>query len=561
MSSSESSSSRQTALKKWDAQFDQLVLTVQSYGSSSQGIQQICDSSSPGTSSTSRDAETSSIESALAHFDKRLDAMLAVEDRLYATRLAFQALRNRSLILVPINRLPPELLSYIFVLCYSSEKAAAELEGEEGDQQHDDEDDSDEEEGEDESPSCIEAILSVCRHWRDTAINTSALWTSIRFAPEVPPELPKLLLKRSKNSAIEVELDFSEEDGDEVMDTLQSTFAAIKDHIPRCAVLDVMTADGSIMNTVLARLVEAEPLPPLRSLTLIQEDGEGELVISSSWTDAPERSHAFFRRIERLHLQGLHFFWNSPIYHDLVSLTLKEICDDYQPSLLEIIAILESCPRLETLCLNFEMSLEDDDDDGDKSDDLKTFQRNPIILKHLRNLKIKWLSPWFMTSILSRIAAPALSFLSIATGEDDSAEHQEPFQIALAKFLVRQTPGVDNPLCTITRFHLQEVPFLPAGIAGLFKLMPFLVHIRAMGCNVDALVLSTIQSENTYISTLYLENFSTLPAKALIELAKRKADAERPIKRLVVRGYELEGDGDSPKAELSKLVNELIWEI
>lgn len=196
--------------------------------------QQICAPSSPGISSVSRDTKTLSIEDALAHFDKQLDAMLSVENRLRATRFAFQALRNRSLILIPINRLPPEILSYVFVLCCSSEKAAAELKRDEADEDAGEEgydDDADEQEEEDSSPPCLEAILSVCGHWRDTALSTGTLWTSIRFASDVPLELPKLLLQRSKHSMIEIELDFSEEDEDEVMEVIRNAFTTIMDHV------------------------------------------------------------------------------------------------------------------------------------------------------------------------------------------------------------------------------------------------------------------------------------------------------------------------------------------
>lgn len=291
------------------------------------------------------------------------------------------------------------------------------------------------------------------------------------------------------------------------------------------------------MESVLSRLVEAEPLPSLRNLALAQEDEDGALVISLFWTDAPERTDPFLRGIEHLYTPGLHFSWESPIYRDLVSLTIRDISIEHPPAVDDVETILRSCPRLDTLCLNFYMNVDDED-----SDDLRTFEGELIILKYLRTLKIKRLGPSCMAAILCRVVTPSLNFFSItAVGEDESEGHQEPLQAALAEFFVRQTPGVSKSLCPITRFHIREVAFVPSRLADLFRLLPLLIHSRAIACNVDALVLAAIQSNDIHLDTLHLEYIPGMSRDALIELAERKAEAGHPLKRLVVRDCNAQG--------------------
>lgn len=114
----------------------------------------------------------------------------------------------------PVNSLPNELLSYIFTLGSEAEE-------------DDDEDDEDDEEEEDEYGFAIRRrrplrrlpfkvlVSHICRRWRTVVIETSTLWTHLNFAEGPPFAKSRTWLERSKECALDIELDCTVDDDDE----------------------------------------------------------------------------------------------------------------------------------------------------------------------------------------------------------------------------------------------------------------------------------------------------------------------------------------------------------
>ncbi|KDQ09504.1 hypothetical protein BOTBODRAFT_164638 [Botryobasidium botryosum FD-172 SS1] len=108
-----------------------------------------------------------------------------------------QGLRNRSTTLIHINRLPSECISQIFTMGSSPRPM-------------------DEEDPTSDDPSWNSPVKpfrliipAVCRRWRDIALNTPRLWSTIEFSDAAPFGYSELMLKRSRDCPLSIRVDFS----------------------------------------------------------------------------------------------------------------------------------------------------------------------------------------------------------------------------------------------------------------------------------------------------------------------------------------------------------------
>ncbi|TEB15221.1 hypothetical protein FA13DRAFT_1573069, partial [Coprinellus micaceus] len=83
--------------------------------------------------------------------------------------------------LSPPNRIPPEVLSRIFVMVQWRSRARGL--------------------GRPGNLAWLK-ITHVCRHWRETAIACQALWTTLSF---IKPKITHLMLQRSQNAPLIVD--------------------------------------------------------------------------------------------------------------------------------------------------------------------------------------------------------------------------------------------------------------------------------------------------------------------------------------------------------------------
>ncbi|KAG8791612.1 hypothetical protein FRC12_008674 [Ceratobasidium sp. 428] len=102
----------------------------------------------------------SALDDRLGQMGKRLDSLSVTEEELAQSHSFLRRTRNISKTMIPINRLPGELLAHIFELVvshqYTTKTAKANAQ-----------------------PNALATIPSVCHSWRQLAIRTPRLWTYI----------------------------------------------------------------------------------------------------------------------------------------------------------------------------------------------------------------------------------------------------------------------------------------------------------------------------------------------------------------------------------------------
>ncbi|KAJ3540384.1 hypothetical protein NMY22_g4323 [Coprinellus aureogranulatus] len=106
-----------------------------------------------------------------------------LQKRITALEDEARALKNRKNALVPINRLPHEILSTIFqttksLLKYTYPQPRNRL--------------------------TWVRVSHVCRYWREVALDAASLWSYLDF-PRPDPEFTRLMLQRSKNAPLTVD--------------------------------------------------------------------------------------------------------------------------------------------------------------------------------------------------------------------------------------------------------------------------------------------------------------------------------------------------------------------
>lgn len=534
----------QNPLEVWDARVKQLSSAVRLYESSSHDMKQLYNALSPETSST--DGATSPLERALGLFDQKLVDLAALEETLHSTRLAFQVLRNRSLRLIPINRLPNEVLAHIFVLGVKAEEEAR-LRAEE-------EDDADELDDEvtaekDDSPF-LKAVTLVCRHWRDLALRTGALWTYINFTSDRPITIAKVQtrLERSRHSLLDVNVDFNAVSLNE--DIPEEVDAILRAHAHRCASLSIFSRKISDLPRVLSCFADSELPLSLKSLSLIDLDGDGSPRTTSGAAEGP--LNVALHAIRRLCLHGVGLpSWSSPAFTNLIYLKLALILDPfYQPTIAQFMAVLHSSPHLDTLFLE-KFGLRS----GavhDKTHNGSNGPCNPFLsVSNLRVLKLHKMVSTKIEMILSRISTPKLDIISVVRGnnfkpddvEDDgegAIEHWNDDIVfkQLCELLEREHAGF--PPCKPTQLSLGEFLWdIADPITSLFQRLPNLEKLRFIECTVDG-VLGAMSFDAhdpqanplPHLRTLIIQDPEEVNDPDLASMLGSRFNAQRPLNLL-----------------------------
>jgi hypothetical protein len=100
----------------------------------------------------------SHVHSSISEIDQEIDRVQAILDLLKNKRGDLQIFADRhGALLAPVRRLPPELLAEVFVHCLPSQQIVATMAGKRS----------------------ILRPSHVCQHWRNVAVSTQRLWTSI----------------------------------------------------------------------------------------------------------------------------------------------------------------------------------------------------------------------------------------------------------------------------------------------------------------------------------------------------------------------------------------------
>ncbi|TFY51597.1 hypothetical protein EVJ58_g10485, partial [Rhodofomes roseus] len=379
----------------------------------------------------------------------------------------------------PIDGLPAELLSYIFLLgAYRPPEEDASGENPAGEANH-------------LSPCmtysyafpCL--VSAVSRHWRGVALSTGQLWNKIPVTDEDSDDLndlegtgfklARLFLSRSGTAPLDImvdardpEWDFSEYDTSTAGSTpgideedeneyrhpfteghMNAAMQMLLPHLHRTRSLAIFTDRWVPMQTVLNALSHDVPRAPmLESLILMrcnefaaytpdfipQECGVHWLLPFGSCVGGPA-----LPRLQRLILSGVHIKWKSlpallPQQARLRHLELTYHCSDVRPNKAELHKLLSVCPQLEEL--NLKVSLPEDEAEFGQETTMENVE--PVLLPKLKTLKLGYDDSILGQEFLELIRAPNVRTLVL---EDASYAASEVVQEA-SKLLVQMAyPG------------------------------------------------------------------------------------------------------------------------
>src|SRR6266702_4629562 len=214
---------------------------------------------------------------------------------------------------VPISRLPDCLLTDIFILVRDLEYASPS------------------------SPPCLR-ISHVCRAWRNAAVHCSLLWTNILFRP---PEWTALMLHRARTAPLTVNVSISSRDiaNDAFLNSLRLALSHIR-HIRYLSI--TLSVTFSHLDDLISPL-KSDPPDILEELRLSCSPGR-PIHFSPPFKIAPNLRRS---ELTRCHTDWKLFFSIG----DLTSLVLRDIPVSSRPSIDNILSVLQSMNKLETLVL------------------------------------------------------------------------------------------------------------------------------------------------------------------------------------------------------------------
>lgn len=348
-----------------------------------------------------------------------------------------QAVRLQS----PIQRLPSELLASIFVVGVLDMPEEDSL--------------------------SVSAIMLVCRHWAEVALNTPALWARLVLRSQKSIERAKLKLVRSKLAPLDITLDFNPrlESTGHITQNVVHAMDVLRPSIYRWRSFSLIVSNRPQAHAALQRC--RDPAPLLQALSIqvsnsMQDDHYSIPPLPLFNEQLPQLRSVSFT--------SFNFGWDRCLVSGLRVLKLAGYWEDFAPSVAQVMDILRACPKLEEFSLRNMSDVEPEpgsaweDPSGEYADD--TFaathpQRGMIHLPKLSKMSFYYSGILRTQAILSQLVFPSLERLELAYLDDVTP---------LLKYLMRQS------LTSLPLRHLR----IEASFFGELKLMMFLKRLTAL---------------------------------------------------------------------------------
>ncbi|GAB1518489.1 hypothetical protein RhiTH_001548 [Rhizoctonia solani] len=300
----------------------------------------------------------------------QLDEAVLLEQKIQRARVAISFARNASPSIVPIHRLPPDLLAKIFLLFPTTESCILDSGARTVPQEY---------------PICVS---HVCTHWRQIAISLPQLWIHIDITATLLKNSSSLsrietFLSRSGKSQLELHVQYAYEDHAHDRKIDPSLEKAVAPLIPRIRRLrcdipflsyDTDPVDSisrkEFSLSVLSQFLNTKATPG--TLDALEIWLTGTINIFSIYTNEQlHREDALRLDMPAQHLEDLLFpvttlrltrcfpDWTSKAFHNLNELRLCAFHDNAPLNESQLLVILASSPQLRVLELQIELSLLD----------------------------------------------------------------------------------------------------------------------------------------------------------------------------------------------------------
>ncbi|KAI0061718.1 hypothetical protein BV25DRAFT_1805158 [Artomyces pyxidatus] len=373
----------------------------------------------------------------------------------------------------PIAKLPNELLSQIFTIGAEADDEDEEEEADMMNMFEDDESDS----GDDDEPEHEFQVLvsHVCRRWRDVALQTPTLWTTLDFSDGPPFHKSRTWIERSKECPLDIDLDCTDvaprkkqrlPDGRITPDDLPAVRDLIMPHLARWRTFEFMANDFTVVHNLMLTLAGAGEATHLEALQLYHyEDTEQYETFAPPALKAPlvpfgGRAPA----LVHLALWGIHVDWEA--CHFLEGLKVLELAYhamDVRPSYENLVRILHRSPELETLTLCL----------SGPGGEPKEWPKDVVEIPSVTTLVLAFHDCDYISDLMQRFSFPNLKSLAL----DFDAEDYSTFINQLAGPSPGQTQSFLGGLISL------KISGLQCNLDALNKFYSALSNLTALSLN------------------------------------------------------------------------------
>ena len=507
----------------------------------------------------------------------------------------------------PVNDLPPELLAYVFQVGAQMEAEGDLSEGDDDDDLADEgstdndgmevdgpsrEDKTSDEgkleategeefEGESEfedSTLPFQVLVShVCRHWREIALESPTLWTTLSFTEGSSFEKSSIWIQRSKGLPLDIHIDctipddevlpFTPGEGDAAADSaLSATLAETHGqlyteehseclHPPPAlslpdlsAILDILVpyiaqwrhfeltcSLYDYMHRLLARFSQCPAAPLLETLQLYHyEDCENYEVFSPRELGT---SFLIFNgeapMLRNVSLWGVHLDWDRSVslLSGLRDLELAYHAKNVRPSWSTFAKMISSSPDIRTLTLCQSGPARDEDEND--------WGTEPFEIQSLTDLVLCYHEQTYAIGLIRKLSVPNLHSLTLDYDDEDYSE--------FAQYLTLPMPGRKKSwLAGLENLKIAGLPCNDKTIDTIFEQLVGLKMLN-LNCSRDdeekyfIRLLDSTSGLGTAGFKLYCPNLHTITTSGITGtqmkafIAGRKA-ARAPIKKVLMSG-------------------------
>ncbi|KAF8073848.1 hypothetical protein FPV67DRAFT_1479533 [Lyophyllum atratum] len=346
-----------------------------------------------------------------------------------------------------------------------------------------------EEEKEDERVLPFQVLVShVCKHWRDIAVESPELWTTLTFTEGAPFKKSETYIERAKGLPLDIHIDCTipeEEDHDPLDDHFHSLDQAsssdqvsavanvvehgrqyVEDHkdclhappplslpdldvildmiVPHVAQwhsLEVTASVYAYMHLLLSRLAECPAAPLLEILELYHyEDCEDYEVFRPAELREP---FLLFNgnapKLRDVALWGVHIDWDRSLsfLSNLRDLELTYHAKDVRPSYATFTQMIASSPDIRTLSLCLSGPQEHDDETND-------WGSEPIEIPSLMDLVLCYHEARYATALVQKLSTPNVHSLALDFDGEDYSEFVRQLTLPMPKTTKSVLAGLEH---------------------------------------------------------------------------------------------------------------------
>ncbi|KAF8123288.1 hypothetical protein EV363DRAFT_1587424 [Boletus edulis] len=473
-----------------------------------------------------------------------------------------------------INELPPETLSHIFELGSMDDGFGEEQDKASGDVPHTNQldaktisekdtraRDAEEVHASDDTGSSATAVRFafvvsyVCQHWRNVALSTPSLWTTIVVTPKARPPYERVstMLERGQGFPIDISVRYEpDEDGPDkdsdkkppsIDDNFAFLFAMLIPHIHRWRTMKVTVSDYHHMYAFI-RTVSDPAVPAASRLTTLElyDHGDYEVFDESGLWDHFTLFGGSAPLLTRIVLCGVHVNWGQPWIASASNLRELELTS--HPELLrpcwdEITTILRNAPTLRKL--NVRGSGPAQDRPGFFMEPSPPADLNvPIQLVRVTDLVLAYMFSSRATWFIQKFIFPALENLVLHFGGDE--DYAQVVQ-ELARPAISSSPAQElrSLLSGLENLKIAGLPCRTECVQTLYGELQNLVSLDISMSRLDPLFLDILSSPCTLpgrggiwlprLTTLYVSGTS---GSALREVVSKRKEVGVPLDSLYV---------------------------